>query len=109
MILYTDVSQVGWWKENISICICMLINFVGVKEKYSFVVSFSSTLLISHVKVKMNVRIEICCKKALYIRAHFMQTGIWMECFRIMGDGQQNAAPTWFHTCSYMPQCERTV
>jgi len=54
----------------------MLINFVGVKEKYSFVVSFSSTLLISHVKVKMNVRIEICCKKALYIRAHFMQTGI---------------------------------
>ena len=50
--------------ENISICIYMLINFVGVKEKCSFVVNFSSTLLISYVKVKMNTRIEICCKKA---------------------------------------------
>lgn len=80
MILYADVSQVGWWKENISICIYMLINFVGVKEKCSFVVNFSSNLLISCVKVKMNIRIEIYCKKAWYIRAHFMQTGILMEC-----------------------------
>lgn len=42
MILYTDVSEVGWSKENISICIYMLINFVGVKEKCSFIVNYSS-------------------------------------------------------------------
>lgn len=58
----------------------LYVNFVGVKEKCSFVVSFSSTLLISRVKVKMNIRIEIYCKKAWYIRAHFMHTGILMEC-----------------------------
>jgi len=58
----------------------MLINFVGVKEKCSFVVNFSSTLLISYIKVKMNIRIEIYCKKARYVRAHFMQTRILMEC-----------------------------
>jgi hypothetical protein len=79
MILYADVSQVGWWKENINICIYMLINFVGVKEKCSFVVNFSSSLLISYVKIKINTRIEIYFKKAWYIRAHFMQTGILME------------------------------
>lgn len=28
---------------------------------------------------------------------------------RIRGVGQQNAAPTWFHACSNMPQCERTI
>jgi hypothetical protein len=58
----------------------MLINFVGVKEKCSFVVNFSLSLLISYVKVKINIRIEIYCKKAWYIRAHFMQTVILMEC-----------------------------
>jgi len=42
----------------------MLINLVGVKEKCSFVVNFSSPLLISYVKVKMSVRTEIYCKKA---------------------------------------------
>jgi len=58
----------------------MLINFVGVKEKCPFVVNFSLSLLISYVKVKINIRIEIYCRKAWYIRAHFMQTGILMEC-----------------------------
>jgi len=25
------------------------------------------------------------------------------------GTGQQNSAPTWFHTCSNIPQCEHAI
>jgi hypothetical protein len=39
MILYIYVSEVKTTKENVNICIYMLMKFVGVKEKCSLVVN----------------------------------------------------------------------
>lgn len=79
MILYIYVSEVGWTKENISICIYMLMNFVGVKEKCSSVVILL-TLFISDIKAINNIRVEVYYKKAWYVRAQFVQDRILIKC-----------------------------
>lgn len=57
-------------KENISICIYMLLKFVGVKEDFSLIVNMPLTSIIPLIRIQINPGIEMYYKNNFQEKEH---------------------------------------